>query len=146
MARRSGKTRLTSGNSRFTDHAFALVKVSLLFADMHNDLGRTGGVLIIPPTRWSGLRIDAGCSGVGIHAGRIRGIGVLLATEEDQSDKACTYGLQQTARVHWKGIFMRGSSRHSTLNVDSDQAHGRCVLTPVTRLPAFPVPVKSSSG
>src|SRR5437899_1179138 len=105
MARRSGKTRLTSGNSRFTDHAFALVKVSLLFADMHNDLGRTGGVLIIPPTCWSGPRIDAGRSGVGIDAGRIRGIGILLATEEDQSDKACTYGLQQTAGIHWKRIL-----------------------------------------
>src|SRR6516164_5346190 len=98
MARGSGKTRLTSGNSRFADQTFALVKVSLLFADMHNDLGRTGGVLIIPPSRWSGA---------GIHARRIRWI--LLATEKDQCDKACTYSLQQTARVHWKRIFMRGS-------------------------------------
>ena len=114
MAWRSGKTRLTSGNGRFADQAFALIKVALLFADMHNDLGRTGRAFIIPPACWSGA---------GIHARRIRWI--LLATEEEQSDKACSYGLQKTARVHWKRIFMRGSSRHSTLNVDFHRAHGR---------------------
>src|SRR5438128_2957821 len=101
MARRSGKTRLTGGNSRFTNHAFALVKVSLLFADMHNDLGRTGCVLIIPPTRWSGPRIDAGRSGVGIDAGRIRGIGILLSTEEDQSDMAFTCWLHTSGGFQW---------------------------------------------
>jgi hypothetical protein len=39
------------------------------------------------------MGIDPGPSGVGIDAGRIRGIRILFATEEDHRDKRCNYGL-----------------------------------------------------
>ena len=91
---RSGKTRFASGDGRFGDQMFALVKVRFLLADMHNDLRRTGNAFVIPPT----------CNGgAGIEAGRIRRI--LLATANNERYEACAQSLKQTAWVHGSGYL-----------------------------------------
>src|SRR5438128_5960707 len=100
----SRKPRLAGGDGRFANQAFTFIKVSFLFADMHDNFGRTRGVLVIPPTCRSGTRI---------HPRRIRWI--LFATAYDQCKKACTYSVQQTARVHGSGYLCGVHQSTSTL-------------------------------
>jgi len=52
MAGRRGKSRLTGGDRRFTDQMFPFVKVSFLFADVNDNLGRAGDALVVPIAMW----------------------------------------------------------------------------------------------
>src|SRR5438552_13620384 len=54
MAGRGRKPTFSRGDSRFADETLALVKVRFLFADMNNDLCRSGHILAMPPTHFSG--------------------------------------------------------------------------------------------
>ncbi len=110
------KAGLACGDSGFANLTFALVKVSFLFADMHDDFRRAGGALIIPPT----------CrSGPGIHAGRIGWI--LLATEKDQRDEDDSYNLKKPATFHRAADSIYRLPMIQLLIFDSEPADGRLI-------------------
>src|SRR5262249_38627698 len=58
MARRSAKTRFTGRDGRFADQSFALVKVTFLLADVHDDPRTSGNAVIVPPPCGSSARIE----------------------------------------------------------------------------------------
>ena len=91
---RCGEPGFTSGDGRFGDQMFALVKVGFLFGGMNNDLRWARDAVVIPPT----------CNrGVGIQAGRVRR--VLLATANNECHEACARNLEQMTKVHGSGYL-----------------------------------------
>ncbi|PYJ79729.1 MAG: 3-hydroxyanthranilate 3,4-dioxygenase [Verrucomicrobia bacterium] len=94
MAGRGGKPRFAGGDGRLADHMFTFVKVSLLFADMYDDLGWPGGALVIPKAGRLGLpRKTSGQWLLGVRWD-------FFATANDERDGARACDLEQMAKFH----------------------------------------------
>src|SRR5205823_10236550 len=93
MAGRGRKPRFSRGDSRFADETLAFVKVRFLFADMNNDLCRTGRVLAMPPTDLSGAREGT--------------LWKSLATANEHGNQTCACNADKTARIHKGGYLSR---------------------------------------
>src|SRR5438445_11638565 len=94
MAGRGGKPRFAGGDGRFADHMFTFVKVSLLFADMDDDLRWPGGALVIPIAGRLGLpRKTSGQWLLGVRWD-------FFATANDEGDGARARYLEHIARFH----------------------------------------------
>src|SRR6478672_13594617 len=95
MAGRSTKARLTSGDGGFADQSFAFVKVSFLFAYVHDDPRLSRSAFLVPPADGSGARKYASVP-------RIR-LGVLFATANNQRCE------QRACNLHNRGTFHRAA-------------------------------------
>src|SRR5262252_3557717 len=105
MTRRRRETMLTSGDSRFADQSFALVKVSFLLADMHNDAWLSRTVFVVPPACGSSARIQA----------RLVRRWVLFATANNQCGQERSCNFQYPASIHKAADTIQRVVPHSTL-------------------------------
>src|ERR1043166_3522346 len=104
MAWRSRKTGFACGDGRFTNQLFPFIKVSFLFVDVHDDLGRTRSALVIPPARRSGARVKTWL---------VRRILLATANNESGEKRACSF--QQSSIIHEAADSIRREHTDSTL-------------------------------
>src|SRR5437899_7124380 len=94
MAGRGREPRFAGGDGGFPDHMFTFVEVSLLFADMNDDLRRPGDALVIPIAGRLGLpRKTSGQWLLGVRWD-------FFATANDERDGARACNLEQMAKFH----------------------------------------------